>query len=214
MSGTTDISGTLVSTSTIDATEVFSVVASFNGCTGTTATANVIVKASPGTVTVSPTSANICQSVAQPLVATVTAATGSSTSNSGTISIGIPDNNIAGVSTTVGIFNIPSGVVITKVSAKFSITHTSNQDLVINLTAPNGKTMNLANQIGENGDNFLDAICASDGTNDWPVDSINDVTGTYAAQMLQGVGSVAYPSNALSWSQNVWYTKWFVEIKC
>lgn len=201
LTGTTDISGTLVSTSTIDIHELFSVVATTNGCVGTTAVADVIVKPSPGTVVVSPTIVNICQTAAQPLTATVTAATGSSTANSGVVNLAIPDNNVAGVNTTLAINNIPSGVVITKIAAKFSINHTYNGDLVINLTAPNGKTINLANLVGDAGDGFLDAICSSDGVDAWPVDSVNNITGTYAADMANGVGSVAYPSNALSWSQ-------------
>ena len=200
--GTANISGSFVSTSTIPETVTYNVTSSANGCTGTVATATVIVKASPGDVTVTG-SGSICQNSTQQLVATVAAATGSSVKNSGAIAVIIPDNNFAGSSTTMNINDVPAGAVITGIDVNLNLNMTYNGDLSLNLTAPNGKTLNLVNKEGGAGVNFTNTLVSSASSNSFPgqgVDSSN-MTETWAADLAQGVGPVAFSSNALTWSQ-------------
>ncbi len=199
-SGTTDISGTLVSTSTVSETATYAVTSNANGCAGTTVNATVTVKASPGTVSVTPSSASICQTVAQPLVGSYSAATGSSVTNSGAISVTVPDANIAGVNTILNVNNIPAGAIITGIDVGFSVTHTFVSDIAINLTAPNGKTLNLAYQEGGSGHNYTNTVISSTGSNTLPIDSTDDITGTYAADALLGVGPSAFKSNVTDFS--------------
>lgn len=202
-SGNSDISGSFTSTSTIPETLTYAVSSSANGCTGTTVNATVTVKASPGDVSITPSSSAICQNSTQQLDATVTAATGSSVKNSGAISVVIPDNNFGGSSSTLNVNNIPSGAIITGIDVNLNINMTYNGDLALNLTAPNGKTLNLVNREGEAGANFTNTVVSSASTNAFPgqgVDSSN-MTETWAADMAQGVGPVSSSSNALTWSQ-------------
>ncbi len=199
-SGLTDIGGTLTSSSTVPVTATYSVTSSANGCSGTTVQSTVTVKASPGTITVSPSSASICQNVAQQLVGSYTAATGSSVTNSGAITIGIPDANIAGANTILNVNNIPAGAIITGVDVGFSITHTYNSDIAINLTAPNGKTLNLVYQEGGAGHNFSNTVISSTGVDALPIDSTDNITGTYAPDAIGGAGPSAFKSNVSNFS--------------
>lgn len=202
-SGSSDISGTLISSSTIPETITYTVTSNANGCSGTTTTATVTVKASPGVVSITPSSSAICENSTQQLDASVTAATGSSVKNSGTISLVIPDNAFSGASTVLNVNDIPTGAVITGIDVSMNLNMTYNGDLDINLTAPNGKTINLVNREGGAGVNFINTIVSSNSTDPFPgtgIDS-NGLTGTWSADMAQGVGAVSYPSNALTWSQ-------------
>lgn len=202
-SGNSDISGSFNSTSTIPETLTYVVTSSANGCSGTTVNTTVTVKASPGVVSVTPGSSAICQNSTQQLDATVTAATGSSVKNSGAISVVIPDNNFGGSFTTLNVNDVPSGAIITGIDVNLNVTSTFNGDLVLNLTAPNGKTLNLVNREGGAGVNFTNTVVSSASSNAFQgqgVDSSN-MTETWAADLMQGVGPVALSSNALTWSQ-------------
>ena len=200
-SGTTDISGTLTSSSTIPETITYTVSSNANGCVGTTATARVTLKASPGVVNLTPTSSSICQNSVQQLVANYTAATGSQTANSGSVNVAIPDNLVSGVNTTLNLNTIPSGAVVTRVDVGFSINHTYTGDLGINVTAPNGKTLNLAYQAGAEGDNYVNTIISSSSTDVLPIDSTpGGITGTYGPDAYNNVGTVAYKSNTTEFS--------------
>ncbi len=196
-SGTTDITGTLVSSSTIPETITYTVNSLANGCVGTPATATVTLKASPGVVNVTPSNGSICQNNTEQLVANYTAATGSSTKNSGAINVAIPDNLVSGVNTTLNVNDVPSGAVVTKVEVGFSVNHTYVGDLALNVTAPNGKTLNLAYQAGAEGDNYVNTIITSDPFADpLPIDSTpGGITGTFAPDAFNNVGTVAYRSN-------------------
>jgi len=68
---------------------------------------------------------------------------GSATTNSGPISVAIPDNNQAGVSTNLTVAGIPANATITGVRVNFTIPHTFTGDLVMALRAPNNDVLNL-----------------------------------------------------------------------
>ncbi|MCX6210019.1 MAG: proprotein convertase P-domain-containing protein, partial [Bacteroidetes bacterium] len=199
-SGTGNVSGTLESSSTIAETITYSVVGSANGCTGTTAIATVTLKAAPGVANVSPSSSSICQNTILQLDGSYTAATGSSTKNS-TGTSAIPDGSIAGVFNQVSVSNIPTGAVITRIDVNFDITHTYNGDLVINLTAPNGKTLNLVAGAGDAGANFVNTTVSSTGIDAFPATTTNNITGVYAPDAVGGVGPVTALSNASTFSE-------------
>lgn len=213
-SGTTDISGSFVSSSTIPETLTYSINSTGgNGCAGISTTATVVVKASPGAVSLSPSSASICQNSTQQITANYTAATGNQTTNSGVISVAIPDgtgtngvNGLGGVNTTLSMNSVPAGAVVTKVEVGFSITHTYIGDLGINVQAPNGKILNLAFAAGAEGDNYNNVIISSDADPNsqfLPQDSATTpggLTGTYAADGLNNVGTPAYRSNTSNYS--------------
>ncbi len=195
-SGTSDISGTLISSSTIPETITYTVTSDANGCTGTTAIATVVVKASPGVVNLTPSSSAICQTSVQQLVANYTAATGSSTKNSGPVSLTIPDNLATGINTTLNVTDVPTGAVVTRVDVGFSINHTYVGDLAVNVTAPNGKTLNLAYQAGAEGDDYVNTVISSSSFDQIPIDSTpGGITGTFGPDGFNNVGTTAYRSN-------------------
>lgn len=77
------------------------------------------------------------------------------TFNSPVVNLSIPDNNATGISNTIQVSQIPSGVKILGVSCRVNIPHTYSSDLVINLKAPNGKILNLSKFIGGSGTNSV-----------------------------------------------------------
>ncbi len=211
-SGSSDISGTLTSTSTISETLTYTVNSTGgNGCAGVAAIATVTVKASPGTVSLSPSSAAICQNSVQQITANYTAATGDQTSNSGVISVEIPDgtgtngiNGLTGVTHDLIMSSVPSGVVVTKIDVGVSVNHTYTGDLGINVKAPNGKILNLAQLSGESTDNFVNTVFSSDAdpnTQFLPQDSTpGGITGTYAPDGYNNVGTPGFRSNTTNFS--------------
>ena len=212
-SGSSNISGTLISTSTINEVATFTVSStgpSPSFCVGTTAVATVTVKASPGVVNVTPAgTSSICAGNTQQLVANYTAATGTSVTNSGAITVAIPDGNLAGVNTQLVVSDIPTGAIITGIDVQFDITHGYNSDLVINLKAPNGKVLNLVNQLGATpntgdffGTDFYHTVISSASATPLPTfQNVDSATGTWAPDAVGGVGPSGFTStNGISFS--------------
>ncbi|MBS1742856.1 MAG: Ig-like domain-containing protein [Bacteroidetes bacterium] len=150
-------------------------------------TASITVSALPATFTITPASASICQGTVQPLSAAGgTPTSGSVTFSSGTINQSIPDpGNRAN---SIAVSGIPAGAVITGVSVNFNVTHTYDADLVLNLTAPNGNTLNLVNKRGSNNDNFTNTTISSASVN--PINAgVAPFTNTYAADAVNNTGT-------------------------
>ncbi len=214
--GTNSISGSFASTSTISETLTYTANATGgNGCAGIATTATVVVKASPGVVSLSPTSSSICQNGVQQLTANYTAATGNQTTGSGAISVSIPDgtgtngvNGLGGVNTDLIMNSVPTGALVTKVEVGMKITHTFTGDLGINVKAPNGKILNLAFLAGDATDNYGDvnnyAVFSSDAdpnTQFLPADSTpGGIVGVYAPDANNNVGTPAFKSNTTLFS--------------
>lgn len=114
------------------------------GCAAVDFSNTATLTVSPIVATVNPATAIICNGEIQQLTITNSAsAPMSNTVNATGLPLAIPDANTTGVATTVAVAGIPAGVTITGVSINFTMTHTWVGDVVMNLTAPNGQTLNL-----------------------------------------------------------------------
>jgi subtilisin-like proprotein convertase family protein len=68
----------------------------------------------------------------------------------------IPDNNAAGVTSTLSVAD-PGRIADVDVRLA-SLAHTFDGDLVVSLTSPAGTTVTLANRVGGGGDNFVNTV--------------------------------------------------------
>jgi subtilisin-like proprotein convertase family protein len=120
---------------------------------------------------------------------------------SGTVSVAIPQfPNAGGASHTLAVSGIPSTASITAIEVQFNLTTTSVDDYVINLTAPNGNTINLVNQPGGLTylDNYVNTVISSSSTT--PLSSSTATyTGVFAADGAMGIGATGFTSNQTSW---------------
>ena len=112
-------------------------------------------------VTITPPAATICAGSVLLLTASHSnpPVPGTSTTNSGNINLPILD--VATVSSTMAVSNVPAGAVVNAVSVNFNITHTWDSDLILSLKAPNNQVLNLVNQRGGAGDNFTNTTISS-----------------------------------------------------
>ncbi len=151
-----------------------------------TGTATITVTALPAIFNITPSSANICQGNVQPLTASGGGSSnGSQTFSSGNVNLAIPEGNRA---STIAVAGIPAGAVINSVTVNFNITHGYDADLVLNLNAPNGNTLNLVNTRGGSGDNFTNTTISSASVN--PVNAgTAPFGGTYSADAANNVGT-------------------------
>ncbi|MGG9961411.1 choice-of-anchor J domain-containing protein [Ferruginibacter sp. SUN106] len=116
-----------------------------NGTTGCIGTLKVDVNYKPAAPTVNPSAVTMCLgNPAVPLSITSALAPSpfTSTYSSGTISVAIPDNNLAGATSTINV-PLPTTAAITSMSVAFNINHTWDGDLVMVLKAPNNAILNL-----------------------------------------------------------------------
>ncbi len=158
----------------------------------------------PLIATVSPASATICTGTVQSLTLTNAASTVTSTFNATGLPLVIPDGNTTGVSRAVVASGIPAGAVVSNVSVSFDMAHTWVGDVVMNLTAPNGQTLNLIAALnggaGDNGtDNFTGTVISSTGTvalSGAPAPR----TGTFAADRFVAAIPTIAPTTTTNWA--------------
>ena len=176
------------------------------GCTAVdfsnaaTLTVNAIVPV------VNPASATICTGTVQALSLTNSVSapvTGVFAASTG-LPLAIPDNSTAGVTNAVAVSGIPAGVVVKNIAVKFNMTHTWVGDVVMNLKAPNGQTINLVAA--------LDGGTGSNGTANFvntTIDSLSTTplsgaaaprSGTYRADKFTATIPVATPTTTNSWA--------------
>jgi len=179
-----------INPATTAASGTYSFTATANGCTSLPSTITVNVNPSPSSVSVTPSSATICPTSIQQLTASGGIVQTNYLANSGTISLAIPDNNSAGVSSTLSTSVIPASATVDSVIVTLNITHTWDSDVQINLEAPNGQIINLFQGIGSSGDNFTDTRISSN--NSMPDFSTGTVpfSGTFKAMALTGLAGV------------------------
>ena len=122
------------------------------------------------------------------------------TYSSGSISVDVPDESEAGVTTSIDVA-APVGNVITNLRVKINLTHPYIADMVINLKAPNGKVLNLFNRHGGSGENLVNTVISSQGTVAFPPPSVAPFTGTFKARALINVGPTGYVSDAASFAE-------------
>ncbi|RYE22688.1 MAG: hypothetical protein EOP51_12610, partial [Sphingobacteriales bacterium] len=165
----------------------------------------ISVNPAPADIIVTPANSTIClgASVALSASGAPPAPTpGSITLNSGTINMSIPDNDPEGIFNTIRMTGIPTGATITGVSVKLNIQHDYDQDLRIHLKGPNGNVLNLANQIGNNNDDFINTVLTSNPAF-LNINGFNPpFTGTYAPQATMNIpGATAINNNTSNVNQ-------------
>lgn len=174
------------------------------GCASTTftSTKTLTINTLPAPVHIVPeTTPKNCVGSIQPFISVendVTAGTFGPVNSTGGV-VSIPDNATIGIAKTINVTGIDVNAVITSVEIKFNITHPSNGDLTINLKAPNGKVLNIANALS--GAGFSNTIISSTSSN--PIQTSEDTgpfNGTYGAQMRYGAqgATVANPNRAFA----------------
>ncbi len=104
---------------------------------------------------------------------------GSVTINSGTISVPVPDNSLAGASSNLTMAGIPANATITGARASWTMPHTWNGDMVFVLKSPNGSILNLDYYLSTTGGagattGFVNTTVSSAGVN-----ALSTGTGTY-----------------------------------
>ena len=155
--------------------------------------ATLTVNVSPSPPGVTPTAASICPGGSVALNTTA-----STIGISGTISAAIPDNSATGVTSTINVSGFPA-VPVGSVSVTFNITHTWDGDLDINLVAPNGNILNLVNNRGGSGDNFVNTVISSNGVTAI-ASGVSPFTGTYLPDAALTQGPTGFVSNVALFS--------------
>jgi subtilisin-like proprotein convertase family protein len=166
----------------------------FSGsCTALDASAVATLTVTPLVATTNVSSATICNGSSQLLAITNTASAPNTLSiSSGPLSLNIPDDTDAGVSTDLTVAGVPAGATITNVSVKFSLTHTYCGDMLLNLKAPNGNILALDKYLTGTGNQagpypntgFVNTIISSSGTTALGTVNAQPITGTFRADAL------------------------------
>ena len=140
-------------------------------CASTTVTVGTCLP--PAAPTVFPAALTICNGAPLPMsiVAPVTGygASTTQTFTTGPISVDVPDNNPAGVTSVLNIAGVPAGANITSMKVTLNMTHTWIGDMVFVLKAPNGKIFNLDYNLSNTGGaaattGFVNTVISSTGT--------------------------------------------------
>ena len=176
-------------------TATLTLTASGGACSSTTDSKTQVVASSVSPVNVSPASASICVNAIQ----TLTANNNLTVTQSASTTVAIPNNNANGANNAINISGIPAGATIQNISVTFNVTHPKVNDLVMNLTAPNGNTINLANRLGSTGANFTNTTVSSSSITAFTTAS-PPYTGTFQASAVNAVGANGYVSNTTSFS--------------
>jgi subtilisin-like proprotein convertase family protein len=111
---------------------------------------------------------------------------GPSTVSSGAISVTVPDNSPAGITTSLNP-NFPAGV-ITSMSVNFNMSHTWDADMSINLVSSNGTILNLVSAVGGSGDNFTNTTLSSTASVTLASGTPPFSAGPYLPSAVPGVG--------------------------
>ena len=165
-----------------------------NTTTGCTNTTQVDVKFTPPVPVIAPAAPIICSTAVQQLSITSSSLPSAvNTTSSGAINVAIPDNEPNNGATHSLVVAGVTGAV-QSISVTFTITHTWDSDLDINLVAPNGNILNLVGARGGSGDNFTNTIISSTSSTSLGIGSA-PFSGTFAADGLIGWGPAAFASN-------------------
>ncbi|MBK7434988.1 MAG: proprotein convertase P-domain-containing protein [Chitinophagaceae bacterium] len=171
----------------------FNYTVNLTGCPGTTATGTITVNPSPAAPVITPNPAAVCLGFSTPLSATTgPGSTGTCTTSSGAISVLVPDNNPAGITSTLNVSCVPAGATITGIDVTINMTHTWDGDMIINLKSPNNEVLNLINARGGSGDNFVNTVISSASANPLSAGT-PPFTGTFMADGNAANPPTAYP---------------------
>ncbi len=176
-------------------TATLTLTTSGGSCGTATASKTQLVSGAAGAISITPSSASICRNAIQSLVASNTE---TSTFSSGTVNVAIPDLLPTGATNTMAVSGIPAGATVTGLSVTINITHTKDQDLILNLRAPNGSILNLVNTRGGSGSNFTNTVINSTSTTS--ITGGAPFTGTFKPDATNGVGATGQTSNVTAFS--------------
>ena len=134
------------------------------GCTSAPSAGVVVhINQIPGAVTITPPAPSICTGASQSLTASALLVAGDATGSAGPISLAIPDLSTTGVTSSLTLSGVPAGAIIDSVIVTYSITHSFDQEIVVNLEGPNGQIINLIRGTGIlGGANFTNTRISSD----------------------------------------------------
>lgn len=112
------------------------------------------------------------------------------------LNIPVPDNNQAGVFSSVNVAGIPVSCTITGISVTINMPHTKIGDMVFVLKAPNGQVINLDYHLSATGgtgstSGFINTIISSTGTTALS-SGVNPYTATFRADLYPPLGSGGY----------------------
>lgn len=151
-----------------------------------------------------PTFANMCLGDPPVKLQVMTSAPATSQFCASNLNIPVPDNNQAGVFSSVNVAGIPVSCTITGISVTINMPHTKIGDMVFVLKAPNGQVINLDYHLTTTGGSgptsgFINTIISSTGTTALS-SGVNPYTATFRAD-LQG-GTSAGPTGMAPTSTN------------
>lgn len=176
---------------------------SASGCSST-ATALVTYNITPTALTISPATSSVCAGTAPLRLIANGGSVGPTTVNSGSITIPATIGALGTITHGQIMAGVPAGAVIT--GAEVNLVSFGSQyqdDYVVNISAPNGNTLNLINQRGSHTATvttlFSNTRVSSLGATSLATGS-GTFTGLWTADAVVGVGAPAYLSNTASWS--------------
>ena len=114
--------------------------------------------------------------------------------SSGAITVNVPDASAVGATHTLVVNSVPAGATVTGISVLINMTHTWDGDMAFNLKAPNNKVLNLFNQRGGGGDNFVNMVISSASATSLATGA-PPFTGTFTADGTIGVGPTGFVSD-------------------
>ncbi len=136
-----------------------------------------------------PDAATICEGTILKLSAKEVSSIVTSTN----VPIAVPDNSPAGTTSSLTAA-LPAGALLTNMSVNFTMTHTWDGDMIINLQAPNGKVLNLINGRGGSADNFTNTTITSVAGATPIAAGAAPFTGTFAPDGALNVGANGAPA--------------------
>ena len=159
------------------------------------ATLTVIASPAPPVIVPTPSSANICPggNVKMEIISS----TSDLTVSSGPISVTIPDNSTGTAINDLAVSGFAGTIGAIRVN--FNIEMTFDGDLKINLKAPNGSILNLVNQRGGGGDNFVNTTINSVSGLALSA-GVSPFTGVFVADAASAVGIAPNLSNTTTFS--------------
>ena len=132
---------------------------------------------------------------------------------SGPVNIAVPDNNVAGASSSIAVSGLPLNCTITGLAVTINMTHTWVGDMVFVLKAPNGNVINLDYFLSGTGatgtgtgntTGFVNTVISSTattalsgGTNPWTGTFKPDMAG---ATFYPPAGPTGYYPTTITWS--------------
>lgn len=129
---------------------------------------------------------------------------------SGPVNVAVPDNNVAGASSSIAVSGLPLNCTIASLAVTINMAHTRIGDIVFVLKAPNGMIINLDYRLSGTGGSgtttgFANTVISSIGTNLLSGGS-NPWTGTFKADLAGAAvtpppGPTGYMPTATVWSQ-------------